>query len=406
MNATHPVRDGLNLLDGSFYAQNPHEVWAWMRREAPVYWDDAAQVWGISRYEDVLAIEKDPLRFSNRRGPRPHMEPFPSMIAMDDPEHKRRRALVSRGFTPRRVSDLEEFIADLCERIVDDVCELGECDFVWDVAARLPLLVIAHLLGFEDDLHDDLLRWSDDMVRATNPTAGPELMASGLQAALEFREHQLRVIEERRLALSDGLVTTLCQAEIDGERLDNDSIVQETLLLLLGGDETTRHVLSGGMLALLASPEQLSLLQGDLGRLPVAIEELLRYVSPVQNMARTVRSDVELRGQHLHIGDQLLLFYPSANRDEAVFVTPDGLDLRREPNPHLAFGFGAHYCLGSALARLELRFMFREVLTRLPDLRLAVEDASSLPRRASNFITGVEAMPVRYSPAARFRGGR
>jgi cytochrome P450 family 142 subfamily A polypeptide 1 len=329
------------------------------------------------------------------------MEPFPSMIAMDDPEHKRRRALVSRGFTPRRVADLEPFVIDLCRRIVDDVCELGTCDFVWDIAARLPLLVIAHLLGFEDDLHDDLLRWSDDMVKATNPAAGPELMARGLEAALEFRQHQLHVISERRLEPSDGLVNTLCHAEIEGEGLDDDSIVQETLLLLLGGDETTRHVLTGGMLALLAHPNELTLLRHDLGQLPVATEELLRWVSPVQNMARAVTADVELRAQRLHAGDQVLLFYPSANRDDAAFTAPDQLDLTRDPNPHLAFGFGAHYCLGSALARVELRCMFREVLTRLPDLELTGDDAASLPRRASNFISGVETMPVRFSETHR-----
>jgi cytochrome P450 family 142 subfamily A polypeptide 1 len=396
--ATHPTLPDLNLLDGQWYADDPHAVWTWMRREAPVYWDEQAEVWGIARYEDVLAIEKDPGIYSSRRGPRPQMEPFPSMISMDDPEHRLRRSLVNRGFTPRRVAELDEYVRTLCRRIVDDVCETGTCDFVWDVAARLPLLVIAHLLGFDEALHDDLLRWSDDMLRATNPTAPAEEMEAGLHAALEFRELQLQVIERHRADPRPGLITTLCQAEVEGERLDDESIVQETLLLLLGGDETTRHVLTGGMVALLENPDERTALAADAEILSQAVEELLRWVSPVKNMARTLTADVELHGQMLQQGDQVLLFYPSANRDESVFQTPDVLHLRREPNPHLAFGFGTHFCLGASLARLELRAMLPEVLRRMPDLELVTPE---LPRRASNFISGFEAMPVRFSPTPK-----
>ena len=177
----HPVRDGLNLLDGSWYAADPHEVWTWMRREAPVYYDETSDVWGISRYDDVLAIEKDPATFSSRRAPRPHGNPLPMMIAMDNPEHQRRRSLVSRGFTPKRVADHEATVERICTTILDAVCERGECDFVWDVAAPLPLLLIADLLGFEQELHDDLLRWSDDLIRATTLDLTPEVAEAGLQ---------------------------------------------------------------------------------------------------------------------------------------------------------------------------------------------------------------------------------
>jgi cytochrome P450 family 142 subfamily A polypeptide 1 len=191
------------------------------------------------------------------------------------------------------------------------------------------------------------------------------------------------------------LVSILCYAEIDVERLEDESIIQESLLILIGGDETSRHVLTDGMLALLGHPDQLAVLRDDPEAMELGVEELLRWVSPIKNMARTVTADVVVRGEQLHEGDQLILLYPSANRDEAVFERPEALDLSREPNPHLAFGFGPHFCLGASLARLELRVMFRELLTRLPDLELV----GATPYRPSNFISGPEAMPVRFTPA-------
>jgi cytochrome P450 family 142 subfamily A polypeptide 1 len=394
----HPVRPGLNLLDGAWYADDPHEVWAWMRKEAPVYYDEAAAVWGIAKYDDVLAVEKDPATFSSHRAPRPHGMHLPMMISMDDPEHRQRRGLVNRGFTPRRIAEMEPTVVSLCEQILDRICERGECDFVWDVAAPLPLMVIADLLGFELDTHDDLLRWSDDLMRATTAHPTPEQARAGFEAMTGFREFQLGVIAQRRAEPRDDLISKLCLAEIDGEGLDDESIVNEALLILIGGDETTRHVISGGVLALLERPAQLAQLAAEPDLVPIAVEELLRWVSPVKNMARTVTRDVELRGRRLRMGDQVMLFYPSANRDEEVFTDPDRLDVRRDPNPHLAFGFGTHFCLGASLARLELRAMLRAVLDRLPGLALA--GRSSLEYRPSNFVSGLESLPVRFAPTS------
>ena len=390
------TRDGLNLLDGAWYADDPHETWTWMRREAPVYYDEASDVWGIARYADVLAIERDPVTFSSRRAPRPHGMPLPMMISMDNPDHQRRRSLVNRGFTPRRIAGHRGTVERLCTTILDAVCERGECDFVWDVAAPLPLLLIADLLGFPDELHDDLLVWSDDMLRATTLDLSPEIAAAANTAMLGFRECQLDVIAQRRADPQDDLISTLCHATVDGEMLDDESIVQETLLILIGGDETTRHVISGGMLALLDRPDQAAVLQTGDAAMELGVEELLRWVSPVKNMARTVTRDVDVGGQTLRADDQLILFYPSANRDEEVFDEPQRLDVRRDPNPHLAFGFGPHFCLGASLARLELNVMFGEVLRRLPDLRLSGE----IPFRHSNFISGPESMPVEFTPTA------
>jgi len=275
---------------------------------------------------------------------------------------------------------------------------------VWDVAAPLPLMVIADLLGFDVAAHEDLLRWSDDLMRATTIDPTPEQAQAGFDAMMGFREFQLGVIAKRRDEPSDDLISKLCQAEIDGVRLDDESIVNEALLILIGGDETTRHVISGGMLALLERPDQLASLAADPALIPAAVEELLRWVSPIKNMARTATRDVELAGAHIKEGQELLLLYPSANRDGAVFDDPDSFDITRSPNPHLAFGFGAHFCLGNQLARLELRVMVERLLARLPDLHLAT-DRAALPRRQANFISGIEEMPVAFTPVAPVGAG-
>ena len=395
----HPTRTDIDLLDGRWYAGEPHDTWTWMRANAPVYHDEANAVWAITKYDDILRISKDPATFSSHRSPRPHGDPLPMMISMDDPDHVRRRKLVNRGFTPKRVRDKESEIRAICDAIIDRVCERGECDFVWDIAAPLPLLLIGDMLGFPRERYDDLLRWSDDMIRGTTAT-DDEARLLAMHAGIEFRAFQLEVIKDRRSKPpTDDLVSILCHAEVDGERLDDESVVQESLLILIGGDETTRHVITGGMLALLAHPEEQAKLAADVpGRIEAAVEEMLRWVTPIKNMSRTATRDVEVRGQTLRAGDQLIMLYPSANRDEDVFPDPFRFDIERHPNNHLAFGFGTHFCLGSSLARLELRIMFERLLTRLPDLHLAVDERP--PYRASNFISGPEEMPVRFTPTA------
>ena len=386
-----------DVLDGSWYASQPYDDWAWMREHAPAYRDSANKVWALTRYHDVLIAEKDPKTFSSHRAPRPHGDHLPMMISMDDPEHSRRRKLVSKGFTPRRVRDHEQTIRRICTGIIDRVAPKGECDFVWDIAAPLPLLLIADMLGFPPEAYDDLLRWSDDLIRATTVEPPPSVAQAGMDAMLAFREFQLGVIGDRRSKPpQDDLVSILCYSELDGERLDDESIIQESLLILIGGDETSRHVMTDGMLALLGHPDQLAVLRDDRSGIEIGVEELLRWVSPIKNMSRTVTREIDVHGSVLREGDQVILMYPSANRDEAVFEDPDRFDVRRHPNPHLAFGFGPHFCLGASLARLELKVMFEELLRRLPDLHLA---GDPLPRRSSNFISGPEAMPVAFTPA-------
>jgi cytochrome P450 family 142 subfamily A polypeptide 1 len=383
-----------DLLDGGWYASQPFADFAWMREHAPAYWDAKNEVWALTRYDDVLAAEKDPRTFSSYTAPRPHGMHLPMMISMDDPEHTQRRKLVARGFTPRRVREHEATIRRICTGIIDKVAAKGECDFVWDIAAPLPLLLIADMLGFPEESYDDLLRWSDDLIRATTADPPPAVAEAGMNAMLDFREFQMGVIADRRANPQDDLVSILCHAEIDGEMLDDESLVQESLLILIGGDETSRHVMTDGMLALLAHPDQMAILRAEPDAIDAGVEELLRWVTPIKNMSRTITREVELHGQTLHEGDQVILMYPSANRDASVFEDPDRFDVRRNPNPHIAFGFGPHFCMGASLARLELKVMFSELLHRLPDLHLA---GDPMPRRSSNFISGPEAMPVAWT---------
>ena len=401
----HPIRDEINFLDGFWYQHEPHDTWRWLRENAPVYYDPNSDIWGISRYHDILEVEKDPKTFSSWRSPRPHGDPLPMMISMDDPLHKQRRKLVNRGFTPKRVRDRTAEVTAICDEILDKVCERGECDFVWDIAAPLPLILIGDMLGFPRESYDDLLEWSDDMIRATTET-DPVAMEKGMMAGIAFREFQLEVIADRRSRPPQSdLVSVLCHSEVDGEKLDDESLVQESLLILIGGDETTRHVISGGMLALMEHPDQKALFNqraADNVWMEGAVEEMLRWVTPIKNMSRSAMREVEMHGETIGEGDQIILFYPSANRDEAVFDDPFKFDLERDPNHHLAFGWGTHFCLGSSLARLELKVMFQRLAERMPDIQLANEE--SLPFRASNFIVGPEGMPVTFSPSAPLSG--
>jgi len=393
-----PAELHIGLTDGTFYGGDPFPAFAWMRSEAPAYFDEAAGVWGITRYADIKEISKDPETFSNAGGIRPDSDALPMMIDFDAPEHVRRRRLVSEGFTPKRIRESEEGIRTICDAIIDRVCERGTADFVNDIAAPLPMIVIGNMLGVAPEDRDALLRWSDDMLKALG-SPDPTAMEGATVAAMEYAEYITAVTEQRRRDnQTDDLIGTLVHAEIEGDRLDESSIIYESLLILIGGDETTRHVISGGMYELLTHPDQYALLAADRERRPLAVEEMLRWVSPIKNMARTATRDVELHGETIAEGQKLLLLYPSANRDERNFDAPEQFDITRTPNDHMAFGFGAHFCLGNRLARMELAVMFDQLFERLPDLALASD--TEPPKRAANFVSGYETMPVTFTPTA------
>ncbi len=394
---THPLLAGVDLLDGHWYAADPHAGWSWMRENAPVYYDPNSDVWGITRYDDVLHVSRTPEIFSAHDNIRPKTGHVPMMISMDDPEHNNRRKLVNKGFTRRRVREQEERLRAIADHLVDRMIEQGgECDFVWTVAAWMPLIAIGDMLGFAPEDRQKLLEWSDLLLRGTEGDL--DAMEEATQAFANFWAYQSGVIADRKANPRDDLISVLTQAEVDGEKLDDESLIWESLLILIGGDETSRHVISGAMLALLENPDQLEQLRADPSLLPTAVEEFVRWVSPIKSMSRKVTQDTQLGGEEIPAGDEVLMFYASANRDETRFDDPFTFDIHRDPNPHVAFGHGTHFCLGANLARLEITVMYEQLLSRIGAIELAV-DPSELKIRPSGFTTGLESLPIRFTSA-------
>jgi cholest-4-en-3-one 26-monooxygenase len=389
------MEDRIDLADGTFWGRNPDDELAWLRTNSPVWRDPKSGVWGVATYDLVKRVSTHPETFSSAGGIRPDFGPQPMMIDMDDPAHMQRRKLVNKGFTPKRVRDKEASIRQIVDRLIDTVCEHGGCDLVHDIAAWLPLIVIGDALGVDPSDRAQLLHWSEDMMSMLGQGTD-EAMQRALNASIGYTAYTKEVIAARRGCPADDLMSVLVHAEVDGHRLDDDAVIFESLLILNGGDETTRHVISGGVYQLLTDRSRWENLRIDRTLMPSAIEEMLRWVSPIKNMARTATIDVELGGQRISAGDQLLLLYSSANRDENVFEEPFRFDIRRDPNPHVAFGYGPHFCLGSNLARLELRVVLDQLLDRLPDLSLV--EAGEPAHRAANFVSGYERVPVRFTP--------
>jgi cytochrome P450 family 142 subfamily A polypeptide 1 len=289
-------------------------------------------------------------------------------------------------------------VLELTDAILDRVCEKGECDLVRDVAAWLPVEVIGHALGFDPADFGTLLDWSDTLLSALVGVQDEETVVRLMAAFEGYAAYVTGAVEERRATPTDDLISILVHAEVDGHKLTDEDLIHESLLILIGGDETSRHVMSGGIYQLLKDRDQWDRLRADRALLPSAVEEMLRWVSPIKNMARSATRDLEYGGKQIEQGQKLLLLYPSANRDEEVFDDPFRFDITRTPNEHVAFGFGTHFCLGNALARVEVRTMVDRVLERLPDLELVEPDEPAF--RPANFVSGYESLPVRFTPTA------
>jgi len=396
--------DEIDLLDLDAFAARgfPHDAFATLRREAPVYRQpepNGPGFWVISKHSDVIHVSKRPLLFSSMQGINLQLvaaEELPTiqtmMLGMDPPKHSKYRRLVSGAFTPRTIAQLEPHIRQIARRIVDEVAAKGECEFVNEIAAELPLQVIAEFLGVPDEERGRIFHLSNRLIGFDDPEfqTSPD---DGKIAATEMWLYANQLARARRTSPRDDIVSVLVSAEVEGEKLSELEFNNFFLLLAVAGNETTRNLISGGMLALLEHPRELRRLQSDPSLLPTAVEEMLRWVTPVAHFRRTATEDTAIRGQRIAAGERVVMFYPSANRDEEVFRAPERFDITRTPNDHLAFGIGQHFCLGSQLARLEIRIMFEELLRRLPEIELA----GSVRRLRSNFINGIKSMPVRFS---------
>lgn len=398
----------IDSLDGHFY-DDPWEDYAWLRRNAPIYWDKKNELWVISRHEDVSHISRTPELWCSKQGVRPVPVDM-SLISKDEPEHTRLRRLINRGFTPRMVGRLKDHVHELARDIVAEVAPRGECDFVEDFAIHVPLIVIAEMMGFDPEQRKKFYKWSDDMMAGDGhlDPDDPYLIAA-TEAFVEYVTYCQTLIEQRKIDPQEDLISILTGASTDGilaaasddGQLQDDELLMFLALLVVAGNETTRNAISGGLIALSEFPEEKARLVANLDDPEVmgtAVEEILRYVSPVMSFLRTVTEDLEYQGVKMREGQRVLLLYQSANRDERVFEAPDVLKLDRDPNPHLAFGIGPHFCLGANLARMELRIVFEELFRRLPDIR--VHPDYTLKRHPSSLVLSISEVPAVFTVPA------
>ncbi len=394
----------INLLDLDQFVEGvPHTLFTEIRGADPYWHDDPAGpgFWNFTRYQDVVAINKDNLTFSSHRGtallPEMHGDQLEQqrlmMLNMDPPMHTRYRLLVNKGFTPRMVGQLEDGIRERTAAIVAAAHERGEFDFITEVAAELPLQVIADLMGVPQEDRHKVFDWSNRMVGSEDPEyqSAPE---EAQLASMELFAYCHALTEQKKADPRADLMSVLTGVELDGERLTELEVDLFFMLLAVAGNETTRNLIGHGMLALLEHPDVYRELTNDPTLLPLAVEEMLRFGSPVMHFRRTAAKNTDVNGFPVAEGEKVVIWYVSANRDETVFADPLRFDIRRDPNPHVAFGGGGpHFCLGANLARLEIRVMFEEMLRRLPDL----EQAGPAVRLRSNFINGIKHLPVRVA---------
>jgi cytochrome P450 len=393
---------GVDLTDPDTYlAGMPHDAFRELRRRAPVAWHPYKDggFYAVTGYDEIHAISRDSATWSSQAAGVFFDVPTPDeafqlellMLTMDPPRHTKLRALVSKGFTPRQVARLNEHVADMARQIVDAVIDRGTCDFVDDIAGALPSFVIAELLGIP--LADGRRLYRLTEIMNSGEVGHADGHTAVVEAQVQMFAYGTELAARKRAEPGDDIATSLLNAEIHGERVTDLEFNMFFLLLLNAGGDTTRNLVAAGILALLDRPDEQARLLADPSLLPTAIEELLRYTSPVTVFARTATTDTVLRGTPIKAGERVAMFYPSANRDETWFADPDRLDIGRAPNPHLAFGGGGtHFCLGANLARVEASAIIPEVLLRMKDLELA----GPVERVRSNLMNGIHSMPVRF----------
>ena len=409
--ATELALPGAEILDPERFVRDgyPHAEWARLRGESPVHWcprDEGEPFWAITRHEEIVNVSRQPDRFLN--GPRLLMSfdqelsreepPIRMLLNMDPPEHQSYRELISRRFTPRALRQITSQVDGIANEILDQVMDGGaeaETDFVAAVSAKLPIWVIAEMLGVPREDWELLFHWTNRTIGAADPEYCEEgkTPEETMQAArLALFEYFNAMTEDRRKNPRDDLVSILSNAKVNGEPLPTFELLSFYMLLVVAGNETTRNATSGGMLALIENPDEFEKVRGNPKLLKPLVEEILRWTSPVIHFCRTSVEDTEIRGQRIKAGDRMVLFYPSANRDADVFEAPDTFLADRSPNRHIAFGIGEHFCLGAHVARLELQVIFRHLIERLEHVELT----GPIERLRSSVVGGIKHMPIHY----------
>jgi cholest-4-en-3-one 26-monooxygenase len=395
----------LDVISNEVYRDGPpHDVYRRMRAEAPITKHRGIEpgfpewFWAVTRHGDVVEVSRRFEMYSSAKmgallnQDRPDLELARMMLDLDPPEHTRLRTLVNRGFTPKAMRMLEDHFREVSVRLVDDALAQGTVEFVDAVSSELPLIAIAELLGIAVEDRRKVFDWSNRMIGTTDPdySGGPD---DGQTAAAELYMYANELAAQRRAEPREDIITTLI-TEHDGDILSEHEFDLFVLLLSVAGNETTRNGISHGLLALIENPEAWTALKDDRELVRPAVEEMLRWGTPVNNFRRTATGDVELHGVTIREGDAVVMFYASANRDETVFDDPFTFDITRDPNPHLTFGGGGpHFCLGANLARMEMRIVFEELLERVDNVELAGE----VRKLRSNFIHGIKQLPVRLT---------
>jgi cytochrome P450 len=412
--ATRPAELSLETIDiisPEYYEKNgyPHAEWAYLRKHKPVFHVEHPRTdpfWAITKAADIMEISKQPRLWLN--GPRlgvfvlapgeqalpPEALPLKHLLNMDPPEHGEYRRILSSYFTPRSVRALEPEVSRITTEVLNDAMDRNECDFVTDISSKVPVAVIAEMLGVPRQDWPTLFRWTNEIIGGGDPEfqRGETPTETFAQARMEVFQYFTNMVEERRKHPTNDVTSILANAKINGAPLPPLELLSYLLVLVVAGNETTRNATTGGLLAMIENPDQFRRLKADPGIIKSAVEEIARWTSPVIQFARTAAQDTEVRGQKIRKGESVCLFYPSANRDEDVFNEPFKFDIGRNPNPHLAFGIGEHFCLGSNLARLELEVIFRELAKRLEYAELA----GPVSRLRSSFVGGIKHMPIRY----------
>ena len=398
----------LDLSDAKVFDEGfPHDYFRMLRAEAPVCWHpepNGPGHWAVTRYDDVKTASRNPQVFSSWLGgttirdmPPEHIERSRAiMLNMDPPQHAKYRRLVQRGFTPRMIQLLTPQIRQRAGVIIDRVAPRGECEFVSEVAAELPMQVICEMMGVPEEDRRTIYDLSNRLIGFDDPQY-QRSVEDGIHASIEMFMYASKLSERAQRCPADDIVTTLVSADVDGEKLSELDFNSFFLLLAVAGNETTRTATSQGIRLLAEHPAQRERVLRDPSLIPAAIEEIVRFNPPVMHFRRTATRDAELHGVTIRAGEKITLWYPSANRDAAVFPDADAFDVGRSPNEHLAFGIGEHFCLGASLARLELVIIFEELLRRLPDIAID----GPVQRLRSSLIDGIKEMHVRFTPERR-----